>query len=90
MHSLVISLTSNHLSLLFINCYDFAILKFLSYSISISGLHTPGVFTALLQIGPAYTGSITGIAFSAGHTAKLVANLTIAKLSAYQQILSLC
>uniref|UniRef100_A0A914S3B4 Sialin n=1 Tax=Parascaris equorum TaxID=6256 RepID=A0A914S3B4_PAREQ len=30
-----------------------------------AGLHTPGVQTALLQIAPAYTGIITGIAFSA-------------------------
>ncbi|VDK64711.1 unnamed protein product [Anisakis simplex] len=29
-----------------------------------AGLHTPGVQTALLQIAPAYTGVITGIAFS--------------------------
>uniref|UniRef100_A0A0R3S4H4 Inorganic phosphate cotransporter n=1 Tax=Elaeophora elaphi TaxID=1147741 RepID=A0A0R3S4H4_9BILA len=41
-----------------------------------AGLHTPGVFTALLQIGPAYTGSITGIAFSAGHIANIVNKLT--------------
>ncbi|VDN06580.1 unnamed protein product [Thelazia callipaeda] len=34
-----------------------------------AGLHTPGVFTALLQIAPAYTGSVTGIAYSAGHIA---------------------
>uniref|UniRef100_A0A915PN17 Major facilitator superfamily (MFS) profile domain-containing protein n=1 Tax=Setaria digitata TaxID=48799 RepID=A0A915PN17_9BILA len=41
-----------------------------------AGLHTPGVFTSLLQIGPAYTGSITGIAFSAGHIANIVNKLT--------------
>lgn len=29
----------------------------------ILGMHTPGVQTALLQIAPAYTGIITGIAF---------------------------
>jgi len=28
-----------------------------------AGLHTPGVQTALLQLAPAYTGIITGIAF---------------------------
>lgn len=32
-------------------------------STSVIGLHTPGVQTALLQIAPAYTGIVTGIAF---------------------------
>ncbi|KAI6195243.1 Sialin [Aphelenchoides besseyi] len=32
-------------------------------SMAFAGLHTPGVQTALLQLAPAYTGIVTGIAF---------------------------
>lgn len=35
----------------------------LCLSAAFAGLHTPGVQTALLQLAPAYTGVVTGIAF---------------------------
>ncbi|KAI6243161.1 Sialin [Aphelenchoides fujianensis] len=35
----------------------------LCMSMAFAGLHTPGVQTALLQLAPAYTGIVTGIAF---------------------------
>uniref|UniRef100_A0A914ZJI6 Major facilitator superfamily (MFS) profile domain-containing protein n=2 Tax=Parascaris univalens TaxID=6257 RepID=A0A914ZJI6_PARUN len=41
-----------------------------------AGLHTPGVQTALLQIAPAYTGIITGIAFSAVAIASIINKVT--------------